>query len=88
MVDISKERRFFIQLNDDKSSYDLVDRTTGEVVFNDAMEPEDAVLPRDLFPLVQLLNQLAGNVQPRSDFVDGNCRRPGDQRPTGRPPRR
>jgi hypothetical protein len=38
----------------------LLDTKTGDLVFCDAMEPEDACLHRDLRPLVTLLNAAAG----------------------------
>lgn len=37
----------------------LIDTTNNEIVFSDSMEPEDATLYRDLYPLVELLNKLA-----------------------------
>jgi hypothetical protein len=43
---------------EDIDNYFLVDRQTGEVVFTDSMEPEDATLTRDLKPLVKLVNKL------------------------------
>ena len=50
-------KRYFLRVNDtDDTSWDLVDRTTGEVVWNDAMQPEDANLVRDLFWIVDALN--------------------------------
>lgn len=42
----------------DYSSY-LIDTETGEVVFCDASEPEDATLGRTYRPLVDLLNKVA-----------------------------
>lgn len=48
------DSRFYIRESDD--GWDLVERATGNVVFNDAMQPEDATLVRDLYPLVELLN--------------------------------
>lgn len=40
----------------DGRSY-LLDTKTNEIVFSDAMEPEDATLGRALKPLVDLLNK-------------------------------
>lgn len=53
----TSDSRYFLQWGDD--CCELVDRTDGVVVFNDRMEPEDAILSRDLFPLVEMLNSLA-----------------------------
>ncbi len=45
------------------AGWELVDTHTGEVVFNDCMQPEDALLVRDLKPLVVLLNKLARELE-------------------------
>ena len=48
--------RYVIRSSDEHPCSELVDTTTGEVVFHDGMEPEDATLYRDLGTLVDLLN--------------------------------
>ena len=58
--------RYFIRRPDDGhdavwGGWQLVDRTTSETVWSDQMEPEDAILPRDLYGLVVLLNKHAAD---------------------------
>lgn len=48
--------------------WELVDTHTGEVVFDDCMQPEDALLVRDLKPLVVLLNKLAKAQRTNANF--------------------
>lgn len=48
-----------------EGGWDLVERSTGRVVWNDTMEPEDAMLVRDLYPLVELLNAARAALEER-----------------------
>jgi len=55
------EDRFRVESRNDDYEYwnVLIDTESGEEVFDDSMEPEDASLRRDLRPLVRLLNSRA-----------------------------
>lgn len=55
--------RFTIEYQEAEDRYDgyyaLKDNKTGEIVFEDGGEPEDASLVRTYAPLVRLLNRVA-----------------------------
>lgn len=53
----ASDSAYFVR--DADEGWHLVERATGKIVFEDQMEPEDAMLVRDLYPLVELLNRTA-----------------------------
>lgn len=59
-----------------EGGWDLVERATRRVVWNDAMEPEDAMLVRDLYPLVELLNRTAKERDDAMIALDGVRKKP------------
>ena len=57
-------KRYVVRwVNDGSSNSVLIDTETGNEVFYDRMEPEDANLVRDLGPLVDLLNEHAEEIR-------------------------